>query len=200
MKSIMQEASSISKAIEQGWIKAGRPQEFTIKILEEPQTNLMGLITTRSAKIALFFDEGKPTVTAQPKARPLAPRIKEQPSERPAIQKVRQHRKQEETTHIPKNIGQQRNFQKSEPLWNDQMIQVVRSWLDQMLALMGASAVKFTLEPQNFYVRITLSQPILSEADREKHLLASFSTLILETLKKQFKTSLRGHKIVLTHQ
>lgn len=64
MKSIVQEGSSISKAVESAWQSAGKPQEFTVKVLEEPQHNFIGM-TTRSAKVAIFFKEpyaaGKPT-------------------------------------------------------------------------------------------------------------------------------------------
>lgn len=56
MKSIIQEASSIAKAIEQGLEKAGNPRDFSIKILEYPEKNFFRL-TTRSAKIALYWDE-----------------------------------------------------------------------------------------------------------------------------------------------
>ena len=56
MKSIMEEASSIIKAIEKGWISAGQPKEFTVKILEEPQRNFIGM-TVRSAKIGIFFSD-----------------------------------------------------------------------------------------------------------------------------------------------
>ena len=59
MKSLMEEASSISKAIEKGWTNAGKPKEFTIKIYEEPQKNFIGM-TTRPAKIGIFFSEPKP--------------------------------------------------------------------------------------------------------------------------------------------
>ena len=43
MKSIMEEASSVAKAIEKGWQRAGKPQEFTVKVFEEPQKNFIGL-------------------------------------------------------------------------------------------------------------------------------------------------------------
>ena len=56
MRSIIQESSSITKAIEQGWEKAGKPKEFTIKVYEEEEKNFLG-ITTRSAKIGIFFEE-----------------------------------------------------------------------------------------------------------------------------------------------
>lgn len=56
MKSIVQEASSIKKAVEQAWESAGKPKQFSVKILELPQKNFFGF-TTRSAKIALLFNE-----------------------------------------------------------------------------------------------------------------------------------------------
>lgn len=53
----MEEASTISKAIENAWNRAGQPQEFTVKILEHPKTAFFGLKTEKSAKIAFFFNE-----------------------------------------------------------------------------------------------------------------------------------------------
>lgn len=64
MKSIIQEASSIQKAIEKAWIKADKPREFSIRILEEPVKNFLGF-TKKMAKIALFFGgpvrDGRPS-------------------------------------------------------------------------------------------------------------------------------------------
>lgn len=65
MKSIMEEASSVAKAIETAWNRAGQPTEFTVKVLELPQTSFFGLKTSKSAKVAFFFNEA--TVTVKPK-------------------------------------------------------------------------------------------------------------------------------------
>lgn len=54
MKSVIQEASSLMKAIEKGWEKAGSPHEFTVKILEESERNFIGL-TTKQAKVCILF-------------------------------------------------------------------------------------------------------------------------------------------------
>jgi len=59
MKSIIQEASSIQKAIEKAWIKADKPREFSVRILEEPVKNFLGF-TKKMAKIALFFGGSLP--------------------------------------------------------------------------------------------------------------------------------------------
>lgn len=56
MKSVIAEANTIAKAIEVGWQKAGCPNEFTIKVFQEPQRNLFG-ITKTSAKVGIFFDD-----------------------------------------------------------------------------------------------------------------------------------------------
>lgn len=66
MKSIMEEGSSIFKALEKAWIRAGKPQEFSVKIFEEEQKNFFGM-TKRSAKVAIFFDERKIAPAAEPK-------------------------------------------------------------------------------------------------------------------------------------
>lgn len=60
MRSIIHEAASIAKAIEQGWIKAGKPRNFSIKIFEEPQTKFFGLFTARNAKVGIFIEDRKP--------------------------------------------------------------------------------------------------------------------------------------------
>ena len=59
MKSIVEEASSLAKAFSQAWERAGKPQECTVKILAEPEKNFIGM-TTKSAKIAVFFNEVAP--------------------------------------------------------------------------------------------------------------------------------------------
>jgi predicted RNA-binding protein Jag len=56
MKSVIEEGSSISKAIETGWIKAGKPKEFTVKVFQEAKKNFFGF-TKVAAKVAIFFHE-----------------------------------------------------------------------------------------------------------------------------------------------
>jgi len=93
MKSILQEASTIAKAVEQGWKEAGEPAEFSVKILELPQRNFIGL-TTRSAKIAFMFHGSfqktqetsqKTQTTTAPK--PYTPREKREFTPSPAPQR-----------------------------------------------------------------------------------------------------------------
>lgn len=57
MKSLIEEATSVEKAIEKAWARAGKPHTFSVKIFEEPETNFFGFLTKKSAKVGIFFDE-----------------------------------------------------------------------------------------------------------------------------------------------
>lgn len=220
MKSIIQEASSIAKAVEEGWIKAQKPQQFSVKILEEAEKNFLGL-TKKSAKVAIFFDEPQVTKPAEHRPAQQAPRQQHQqrPQQRPVqekssyakatddrqlSQRPQQAQKQQpqQPTQTAENVAQAPAQPKKqfEPLWNQAMVDRTQQWMQEAFKHSNNGHIQFTVEPQKFHLRITLSAPILPDPDKEKQLLASFSALILETLKRSFKMSLRGHKIVLTHK
>lgn len=208
MKSIMHEASSISKAVEQGWVKAGKPQEFTIKILEEPEKNFFGF-TVKQAKIALFFEDRKitrPLLRSEGQAAPRYETRQQHPST-----KQKRGREEERVKEQPSRMRFQTEPQQREamiaepaqqkqrqPLWTDEMILSAKNWLTTTLHTMDKD-ITFTIEPQRWHLRIVLSEPLLTDMQKEKHMLASLATILIETLKRQFKTGLRGHKIVLTH-
>lgn len=229
MKSILQEASTIAKAIEQAWKEAGEPQEFSIKVLEHPQRNFIGL-TTRSAKIAFIFN-GAPLkfneAPSKPAYKPQAPREKkenfsvsatqprqqqapqQQPQVKPQQNQQPQVQREQRDAFAPKKErtpildeateGQLAAKKRPEGFWTEEMVAYARDWFATSLKHMDRSDITFTIEPQTFYLRITLSAPVFAEEGQEKHLLASISSLMLATIKKQFRKALRGHKIVLTH-
>lgn len=58
MRSILQEAPSIPKAIEKAWNEAGRPQEFSVKVFDVGERNFLGF-TKRPAVVSLIFDPKK---------------------------------------------------------------------------------------------------------------------------------------------
>src|SRR3990167_7298225 len=54
MKSVVVEASTVAKAIELAWQKAGKPEEFFIRILQEHTSGFLGF-GAQKAKIVFFF-------------------------------------------------------------------------------------------------------------------------------------------------
>lgn len=225
MKSIIQEASTISKAIEQAWQDSGKPQEFSIKILELPERNFIGM-TVRSAKIAFIFNGIITKQAEQSSTRPAPRQTYERkgyaPRQREHVQPKREHfarphnHDNEQTshhvpTHHERDVYEKQNIEKQrfekqgsekrryESLWSDDIIAFTRTWFGDVLKNMKNDNISFTIEPQNYYLRITLSRPVLADSDQEKHLLASLSLLLFSTVKKEFRKALRGHKVVLTH-
>lgn len=80
MKSIMEEASSIVKAIEAAWIRAEKPHEFSVKVFEEPEKNFFGMVT-KSAKIALIFKNVEKKQSYKEQSSPSKPKFTAHPSE-----------------------------------------------------------------------------------------------------------------------
>ncbi len=69
MKSIIEQASSIIKAIEKAWNQAENPKEFSIKIFEQEERNFFGM-STKPAKIGIFFGNDKPNTHEKPISKP----------------------------------------------------------------------------------------------------------------------------------
>lgn len=223
MKSIIHEASSIGKAIEQGWQKAGCPKEFSVRILEEPERNFIGL-TVKTAKVALFFGEK----TQQPSASP-APRRREtiqqnRATHHQAAQPVQSSRPQQQRTQKTQEPRSERTFERSERMaerthertnerqeqvphesrerqsfWTDEHASFAREWISGALSALGKPAIPFVVETKGYHLHIALSERLMNDSAQEKHLFANCAFLLGEALKRQFRTSLRGHKIVLTH-
>lgn len=219
MKSVIQEASSIAKAIDQAWEKAGKPADFTIKILEQPQKNFFGF-TTRSAKVSLCFEERvqgpvrregrghrpqqskRDWATIHPshahtaqepqQRRPVQPRQEMRPS---ASQQSEQRAEQREMRQDREENRQQR----PQVQWEQPMIDFAREWLSNVLKEMDRPDITFTVEPSNAFLRFTLSDHLIDNIEKEKRMLAGMSLLMLEAIKRNFKAGLRRHRIVLTH-
>ena len=75
MKSVLEEGSSVPKAIEKAWLSAGQPEEFTIKVFETEQRNFFGFLK-KAAVVTILFDPRKTPQGAQD-AREQAPRRRE---------------------------------------------------------------------------------------------------------------------------
>ena len=188
MKSLMEEASSVSKAIEQGWTNAGKPKEFSVKIYEEPQKNFFGL-TTQPAKIGIFFAETTKKAEIKPR------RETEIRKQKPLIEREKTYQKVESKKTEP---SAQPSHEDLGPIWSDEMVSSIQEWLGEIVYLMGFERTIFSVGQQHFHLRIVFKRPLLDDKDRQKHLFAIMSGLLLTMLKRQYKRPLRGYKVVLT--
>jgi predicted RNA-binding protein Jag len=200
MKSIMQEASSIAKAIEQAWTSAGKPREFTVKVFEEPQKNFIGM-TTKSAKVGIFFEEEhRRAEQKREKSYQRKQYAQPAPYMKKAEETIQPQSKQHwERERIPvESEVESEEMPEKNVIWSDEMIQKASEWLRQTLETMNLANVPFTTTVEEYQLRFTFGQPLRENPEQERNLFRSFSFLMLQALKRTFKRPLRGFKIVLT--
>lgn len=225
MKSIMEEASTLAKAFAQAWERAGKPHECTVKILAEPEKNFLGL-TTKSAKIALFFTEQAPIQhkksAPQQQKRTVQPaQQRPQPSRQPQ-QKQYPERSRQETRPIEhRNHEQHGTEQRSKPIkevvretsevapkekpqpvkirptWSDEMTQGVRSWVQESLSIMGCAHVSFSITASRSLLTISFTHPIIEDSEKERLLFRSWAHLIVQHIKQEHKIHGKELKIIL---
>lgn len=198
MKSIMEEASSIAKAIQKGWDRAGKPQEFTVKVFEEAQKNFFGF-TSKPAKIGLFFQE--PTLS-QPQMRHQKDRSQSvkkystntqaQPSAPKQSQPARQSTTQVRPERTPKTESS------AISPWSPELTQAAQEWIKDSLHLMNLSSVQFTTEIDRYALKFNFHSSLLELNEKEKMLFRSWAYLIMQALRQKFKRPLKGLKVILT--
>lgn len=228
MKSLIEESSSIAKAIEKGWERAGKPQSFSIKIFELPEKNFLGM-TTKYAKVGIFFAEEKNTAHHAKKEAPVAT----QKTRRPDTAKEALIHEKKSRTEIatestegsknrPHKNQQSKKEQNPRPM-REKDIQTTSSvaakekevptkpsntWSDDMVAfvrqwlesnpLITQKNIHFTTTTNQGQLLIALSTPLTTEASKQITLFRSFSYLIMASLKTKFKKDLKGLRVMLS--
>jgi predicted RNA-binding protein Jag len=199
MKSIIEEASSIAKAIENGWIKAGKPQEFSIKIFEEPEKNFFGMIK-RSAKVGIFYSD-KIDLTKQ-KLAPTA-HAPRNPTTRPTQSKtlasiskaIEPKAPERNISRQPvERLGQERSATQ-ELIWTPEMIAHVNNWLKQILEIMKSPA-QFSINAERFHLKVLFDRSFFEDKSREKQFFSGLSILLFQILKITYRRPLKGFKIL----
>lgn len=196
MKSIIQEENSITKAIEQGWIKAGRPTEFSIKIFETPQKNFWG-ITKRLAKIGVFFSENirkleneeQKKDAKQPLQQKPQPNTRPQPGTRPQPNARPEPRYKKPMTRKESAFKSQ---------WTDKMAKEAEEWTDGAIKTLNKRITRTNTFIEKQKLIIKLDRPILNNKDSEQELLKSFSALIMQSLRSHYRKEFYGFELLIT--
>ncbi len=185
MKSIMQEASSISKAIDLAWNRAGKPAQFSIKILEEPERNMFGLVK-KSAKIAFFFDEKAIIVTPQAKPAPAAV---------PVPEKVKAPAPKEEPLIVKNNDSQPRRPRSA---WTDELAKEASDWIRNILDLAHLPTITYSITHNGNVLKCLFESSPTGSTGTDRILYSSFAHLMLTTLRHRHKRQFRHLKVILS--
>ena len=218
MKSIIEQASSIMKAIEKAWDQAEKPKEFSIKIFEQEERNFFGM-STKPAKVGIFFGD-KPIIhekTAskpRPEIKECRPEIRENKHPKAQFnrpeQPIRTAAASSSTTnnHVRPHATAERHQKINTPetervrripaTWNDAMIAAAHHWLRQTLSLMDMpSTIDFSSEVAGRNLKLTFNTPLIEDIMHEKQLFRSFAHLIMSSLRNQYKQEIRDLKVIL---
>ncbi len=202
MKSMLQEGSSISKAIEKAWDNSGRPHEFTIKILEMGDKSLWG-ITRRPSVISITYDPRKQTQSV--KSQEIKPRE--------VIQKKPENKKnglfqslfgKKEVTRkpfqqpIPRKDGRRfSDYTRDEREgWNKVLIDDATNLLKDMFRIMNVQA-NFSIKAEQKLLTINLDKRVLREAEAEKLFFISLSHLSMQFLKKKHRKKFKNYYLII---
>jgi hypothetical protein len=223
MKSIMEQASSIIKAIEKAWISADSPKEFSVKVFEKEEKNFFGM-TTKPAKIGIFFNDAfpvpvekssikdgekknNPNIT-KPVVRPVkqqaqAPQQtknrehvvqKQTPVSRPVAAPKQEQRSQEQ---LQKRVVSASESSQSTTHWTSTLQDAAQAWVSKALVLMNKEGVTFTSEIEGKNLMVTFNKPLLLNPMQEKQLFRSIAHLVIASLRNQYKNEIKDLKIVL---
>lgn len=183
MKSLVEEAASIAKAIEKAWIQAGKPATFQVKILEEPKRNLLGFVV-KSAKIGLFYT----SMVEKPK------KTKWHEKERGKYRPVMRHKEIEREGFRKNEI----NHEKQPKIrWTHEMIQVAKGLIEQSLSAIGRSTIPFSIDPKAFHLHIIFATPLVEDKEKEYQLFRSLSYLTMQAVRTHGKKGFAGFKVIL---
>jgi len=192
MNSIVQEASSIAKAIQQAWDKAGKPTNFSVRIFEKPEKNFLGMVS-KFAKIALLFEKRDVQQPQKATARPRQQFTKSKPQPKPQQQSQRDPQRQEKKEQPTKQRNQKQP-------WTDNMVSVAQSWMENILKEMNRSDLKFSVEKKRYHLKFVFSSPVADEQEKQKNIFRNFAHLIMQTVRNEEKKQFRYHKVVITSE
>lgn len=201
MKSIIEEASSITKAIENAWKRADQPNEFSIRIFEMPQKNMFGF-TTKSAKIGIFYDEGKknndkyhhPQQQTPQQNHAQKERVVKQPQQPVVVKEKEKEPIKQPQVQAPK--PKRVDAEQSEP-WNKEMVNFTQDWLNSVVTKLNIDK-KFTITPERYHLKISFNQPIFEDENKNRAFFRNCAHLLLQSIRNKFKRPLKGFKVVLT--
>ena len=202
MKSIVEEASSLTKAIEKGWIRAGKPQEFTVKVFEEAEKNFFGF-TTKSAKVGILFEERHNTQpsrnqkdrsqTKRPQQGSMQQSGQQQRADRPERQQAPSQQKNE---RLDRGDARAPKKETSSP-WSPELAQAAHDWITGSLEIMNKGDIQVKTEVNNFALKVVFNKPIFDVIEKEKLLFKSWAYLIMQALRQKNKRPLKGLKVIL---
>jgi len=173
MKSILQEASTVAKAVRNAWEQAGQPDEFSVKVLERREANFLGF--TKSPAVISFFYTSPKKPSEKRNMRRQTPRGRKRfdTSKKPDGRKVAEKSAPANLRRTEKRPPrQQTSAQRSgeRPVvpetWTSELTGTIQSWLQDILNIMKCTD-GFKLEVENKVLKVIFDKPSVETVEEE---------------------------------
>jgi len=217
MRSILQEAPSIPKAIEKAWNEAGNPEEFTIKVLDAGEKNFLGF-SRRPAIVSIVFEQRKagkyikPTKEKEYEEQPRYAhrgRYERGYEQRSGDYRERSYNRSEGRGYRHQgynnyNNGGSERYERADSdreyydaTWTSESVDDVRSWLKELNTIMNVTTA-FTARAENHLLRIEFEKPIFDMPSEERMLFSSFAYVLMQFLKRKHKKKFKGCRLAIS--
>ena len=190
MKSILQEDSSVCKAITKAWNSCQRPSEFSVNILSVEERNLFGFIK-KPAVVSISYLPEKRTLNIKKEEN------RTQKVLMPNKKQVQYNEKFDKKNEQVKFGSFNKNIQDAPVIiWKKEYLDFVEKSLKDILHIIGFNA-DFNITVDNKMLNIFLDRRALKDLEDEKLFFISISTLLLQFLRKQFKKKFSNHYLII---
>lgn len=206
MKSILQEASSVAKAIDKAWHAAGMPEEFTVKVFEIEKKNFLGFVKSPSV-ISIIYDPRKAFKGQSQKEKELKHSSSQHQPEQSYSHKRDDYHSYRQKKSITKDRPYYKNgyseenessqAQQDQGGWQPEMLMDVSRWLKETTEILKVNS-RFEHSNYQNILKIDFQGPVLPEIEYEQMLFASLSHLLLQFLKKKYKNQGKSLRILIS--
>ncbi len=184
MKSILQEESSVTKAVERAWDISGKPYEFTVKVLSNEVKNFFGMLKSPAIISFTYNPKFRTDKEKEQKAvKKAAPK-----KNKPVFNKKDDSYKKDKRDFVP--------FRKDQEIWKKEFVDDVEYWTKDILRIMGFK-VGFNIVVENKMLNIYLDKQVLRDAEDEKMFFISLSGILMQFLKRKHKKRFSNSYLII---
>ncbi len=217
MKSMLQEASTVFKAVEKAWNNCGQPEGFSVKILEFGNKSFWGM-TKNPAVISFSYDPKTQTRKASldvnksrfEKKSPTAHRVSRK-QQNSISQKAsdfissvlggsKDHKKDQDFSSRKniqkKSVQPQQKREAFDKGWTKETADDVMVYLKELMSVMGINTeLKYKIDQK--LLNVYIDKRILRENEDEKLLFISLSHIVMQFLKRKHKKKFKHYYLII---
>lgn len=196
MKSLLQEASTIERAIDKAWNEAGKPSEFTVKVHDQGERNFLGM-SRRPAIVSIIYKPERVTYQQASRKDDHSSHNDRNNDRGRSNSRGNVSRRYEGNDRRGGNSRSQSSSSPSEG-WKQEWRDFVIGTVKQLAKLMNVTVPFTSKVTDDKVLTISFKEAVLGNEEEQRMLFASLSYLTIQFLKREYKSRFAGFRIVVT--